>query len=63
MSIEQYLVEFYVLLYGYLCLFSLFLLRYLDFYSLIDMFYEREIDYWDWSYLVEGQLDASGCVK
>lgn len=27
------------------------------------MFYEREIDYWDWSYLIEGQLDASGCVK
>ena len=27
------------------------------------MFYEREIDYWDWSYLVEGQLDASGYVK
>lgn len=27
------------------------------------MFYEREIDYWDWSYLVEGQLDAGNYVK
>ena len=27
------------------------------------MFYEREIDYWDWSYLVEGQLDANGRIK
>jgi hypothetical protein len=27
------------------------------------MFYEREIDYWDWSYLVEGQLDVNDYVK
>ena len=27
------------------------------------MFYEREIDYWDWLYLVEEQLDASGYIK
>ena len=27
------------------------------------MFYEREIDYWNWSYLVESQLDVNDCVK
>ena len=27
------------------------------------MFYEREIDYWDWSYLVEEQLDVNSYVK